>query len=130
MSEFGEAEPFDHRRIIGLLEAHAQASVDRSYTNTRYARHVAENALALDELIRKNEGALQGVVSAWFGSFKPIAEALFGTVIGQGEAMELADKYGDYSQTVIPDLYARVQRISLDEIMGPLLSLDIEMRQY
>jgi len=111
--------------FVSMLEAHAQASLEASETNSLYSERVLRNAEAVRELLKSKVGEVPSVVGTWFESFKPIAETVFGVDITDGTGMELPVLFGDYSLTVFPGIYGRVRRVLLDEIMGPALSLDL-----
>lgn len=111
--------------IVDMLEAHARASLEISQTNELYAKQVLQRAEAVRQLLNDRVGEVQGVVGTWFDGFKPIAETIFGTTIPENTAMELPITFGNYSPTVVAGIYGRVRRISLDEIMGPALALDL-----
>lgn len=114
--------------LVSLLEVHAETSAAQSSTNNQYADRVRRNAVLLQELLSGNRDELQGVVSTWFTDFKPIAEIVFGEPIDSNSSMELHHLYGDYVDTTIAGIQGRVGKISLDEVMGPMLTLDLRTK--
>lgn len=112
--------------ILTLLEAHAEAALQTSAANARYSERVLNSIGLVRQLLNGELAEVQGVVETWFNGFKPVAQIVFGTVINNATAMELPDMFGQYSPTLIPAVTARVRRTSLDEIMGPLLALDLK----
>ncbi len=128
MTHLGEALANNEAAFINMLEAHAQASLEASLTNKFYSERVLRNAEAVARLMASRTGETLSVVTTWFDSFKPIAETTFGTEIAEEAGMELPLIFGDYSPTVFSGIHGRVRMVSLDEIMGPALSLDLTAR--
>ena len=112
--------------LVELLEYHAQKSLDASPTNALYAARVRLNATRVSELLASRTGEVSSVVSTWRADFKPIAEAVFGLALELRETDELQISHSEFTQTTMDGIDGRVTRISDDEIMGPMLSLDLK----
>lgn len=126
----GESLPVDHAALLlDMLQGHAQAVVDRNPSNAKYAERVLERRAQVEELLLTRQGAVEGIVSTWIDDFRPLAQELFGVEATDVEAMQLPVIFGDYSPTLLPGISAKIRRTSLDEIMGPLLSLDLAATQ-
>jgi len=124
MSEVPDFPITQREAILDMLTLHAEDVLRQSHTNRFYAARVLRNVEEVRDVFTDGIGEVDGVVTTWFTSFKPIAEAVFGVVLG-GEPMAVPEQFKDYSPTVFPDVYGRVRRVSLDEIMGPMLALDL-----
>ncbi len=111
--------------LIDLLEAHAVETLETSPTNALYADRVRQSAVRVGELLTTRTGELISVVSTWRSGFKPIAEAVFGISLELWETDTLQVTHAEFLPTVIDGILGRVNRLSDDEIMGPLLSLDL-----
>lgn len=117
-----QSSPVD---IPDLFEAHAKRVLATSPTSTLYAERVLRRTGEVRELFRTKEGGVYDVVSTWRDDFRPIAGAVFGIEISPLEVDHLPQSHSDFRPTVVDGVSGRVRRISLDEIMGPLLTLDL-----
>lgn len=111
--------------VLSMMREHANAMLNASPTNGPYAQNVLDRTDIVEAMLAYSEGKVEGVVSTWFREFKPIAETLFGVTIAEGGAMSLSDTFKEYSPTLLPGIYGRIRRVSLDETWGPLLALDL-----
>ena len=112
--------------FTGLLLDHALTSAKTSPTNASYAQSVSENAERVQALLETGEGQVTNVVSTWRDNFRPIAEALFGGEFPTtNELYGLRESHGDFGPTVFTGVLGRVSIVSVDEIMGACLTLDL-----
>lgn len=112
--------------LVELLESHAQETLEASPTNALYVDRVRQNAVKVGELIANRTGEVTSVVSTWRGGFRPIAEAVFGLSLELRETDRLQVTHAEFTHTTMEGIVGRVTRLSDDEIMGPLLSLDLK----
>lgn len=125
MSDIEGSREINVDNFIGLLESHADKVLQTNSTNQRYADRVRRNAQKVRELLGAGSGDINGVVSTWREDFRPIAEAIFGIEVEPIATDQLLQSHASFTPTVIDGVLGRVHRISLDEIMGPLFTLDL-----
>lgn len=116
--------------LLDKLQTHADSVLRRSQSNARYAAQVLLKKEQVKDLLSNQTGIVEGVVSTWIDDFRPLAQELFGAAANDEEALVLPVLYGNFSPTLIPGVSARIRRVSLDEIMGPMLALDITAQEH
>ena len=111
--------------LIVLFETHAERVVERSDTSMMYAMELSRKVQVLREHIADGtEASVQGIVSTWWEEFKPIGEAVFGTVLSE-QPREWIDEYGEYTPTTTEFMLGRIRGVSLDGQSGPMIALDL-----
>ncbi len=112
--------------VVAALNSHAEACLQRSASNFQYAEDVRQQAKRLIDLVEGRVGRIDGLMSTWMPDIKPVVEELFGVDLG---GVELG-AYGNFLPTVFPGVYGRTYILSLDEVNGPTVSLDVASEAY
>jgi len=116
-----EAERTTAQAFVGRLLAHASESAERDSSNELYAEAVRSNASKVEELLTAKTGKVAGVAASWTNEMQPLLETLLGRSI-EGEPL---GAFKDYVPTALNGIYARARIVSVDEMFGPSLILDV-----
>lgn len=112
-------------RLCTLLTSHAVEALKSSDTNLFYAQQVLAKTIQVRQLLKTGGGAVSGVVMTWRQNFIPVAESVFGESWARDDNLVRSGQSSGMLPTVFDGIRGRVSVVSLDEIMGPCLSLDL-----
>ena len=107
--------------LVLMLNAHAESSLQRSSRNQPYAEYVKAKAEELRGLLEGKDCEIQGLMLSWMSEIQPVAEYMFGADLHETKLGE----HKDYKETIFDGVYARTRILSIDEIFGPTISLDV-----
>ncbi len=108
-------------KLAEALEQHAADSLVSNPSNAIYAEAVREKSQWVQELISSKSGAVPGVLASWMPKIVPVAELLFGEDFSKHP---LGD-FIDYGPTALDGVAGRLKIVSIDEIFGPTVVLDL-----
>lgn len=113
-----------HTSVDAFIEAlyqHAEEA-SRIPTNLLYTERVQRNAGNIQTLINNQSGEVCGVVVAWREKVRPLADMILSDP--DLTNLSLAEP-GEYQPTVFDGILGRTRLVSMDEIMGPMIALDL-----
>lgn len=107
--------------FIDKLMAHAADAAERNTSNELYAERIRSATDKVKELLATKTGEFPGVATSWTTDMQPLIETLYGRSI-EGEPL---GAFKDFTSTAIEGIYARTRIVSIDEMFGPSLTLDL-----
>jgi hypothetical protein len=125
MSRSPEAVTSPTASLQTLLYRHIEAASSAGDVNAKYVEAAKGKLDKLDGFIKSREGQIRGLAIGWTSDVQPIAENIFGQSLEGRPIGELGGEQGSYNPTVFEGIQGRLRIISVDEIWGPMLSLDL-----
>ena len=120
MSEVIQTESQQLRALLDVVEQHAALSLTRSGSNAPYVEETRRRLVDAQALILSQTGEVEGLMACWISEIRPAAEILFGDLTNRD-----IGSTKDYTPTLFVGVYARTRIMSIDEIFGPTVSLDL-----
>ncbi|MFI5270649.1 MAG: hypothetical protein ACHQT9_01215 [Candidatus Saccharimonadales bacterium] len=121
MRQSHERPAITSEALVDMLNDHADKTAEENTSNSQYAETVRLRAQQAQRVIDDRSGAVRSVIATWERHAQPIIEAVFGMSL---EGQQVGD-LSEYSLTGFYGIYGRVRIVSIDEIWGPALALDL-----
>lgn len=112
--------------FLSQITAHAVQALADSPANMRYAQQVLARSTEVKKVLDTGSGRVDGVVMNWRDAFTPIAQIVFGPNWVLDETLYRSGQCTEWGSTVFDGVNGQVCVVSLDEIMGPCLSLNLQ----